>query len=514
MDLAVQMEGIGKYFPSTDVTANRGVDLTVRKGEVHALVGENGAGKTTLMNILYGMLKPDSGLIRVQGEEVEIGHPDDAIRLGIGMVHQHFMLVPSFTVAENIKLGMESSRGVLRRRAEVEAVRRLSEDNGMSIDPTARIRELPVGMQQRVEILKILERNASILILDEPTAVLTPQESRELFNIIRRLARGGRTVIFITHKLLEVMEVADRVSVMRKGEMVGTKEISETSMRDMARMMVGRDVLLHIEKKPPAPGQVVLEVKDLVVAGSGGLPAILDVSLAVRAGEILGVAGVTGNGQTELVEAIAGLRGCELGSIRLLGKEITRRSVGDRRRSGMAHIPEDRMGMGLNRQTTLDENLIVTRYREPVFTRFGILKRGAIRDFTIDTIGRFDISAAKQGRGIATLSGGNLQKVVLGRELSGDPRLIIANQPTRGLDVGSIEFVHGVLLEARDRGVAVLLVSVELEEILSLSDRIAVLYRGQIAGELTAASANEEDLGVLMAGGSLEGRPTVSAQDD
>jgi simple sugar transport system ATP-binding protein len=299
---------------------------------------------------------------------------------------------------------------------------------------------------------------------------------------------------------------------MRKGEMVGTKDISETSMRDMARMMVGRDVLLHIEKNPPTPGQVVLEVKDLVVAGSGGLPAILDVSLAVKAGEILGVAGVTGNGQTELVEAIAGLRGCELGSIRLLGKEITRRSVGERRRSGMAHIPEDRLSMGLNRQTTLDENLIVTRYREPVFTRFGILKRGAIRDFTIDTIGRFDISAAKQGRGIATLSGGNLQKVVLGRELSGDPRLIIANQPTRGLDVGSIEFVHSVLLEARDKGVAVLLVSVELEEILSLSDRIVVLYRGQIAGEVTSSSANEEDLGVLMAGGSLEGRQMASAQ--
>jgi simple sugar transport system ATP-binding protein len=506
------MEGIDKYFPSTNVTANKQVDFSVHKGEVHALVGENGAGKTTLMNILYGMLRADSGIIRVQGKEVEIGHPDDAIRLGIGMVHQHFMLVPSFTVAENIKLGVEDARvGFLRKRAEIEDVRRLSEEYGLAVDPTARIRELPVGMQQRVEILKILERNASILVLDEPTAVLTPQESRELFNVIRQLAHSGRTVIFITHKLLEVMDVADRVSVMRKGEMVGTKDISDTSMRDMARMMVGRDVLLRLEKKPPKPGQVVLDVKNLVVSGSGGLPAILDVSLSVREGEILGVAGVNGNGQTELVEAIAGLRGCELGSIKLLGKEITRQSVGGRRRSGMAHIPEDRLGMGLNRQTTLDENLIVTRYREPVFSRFGILNRGAIKDFTIHTVERFDISAAKQGRGIATLSGGNLQKVVLGRELSGDPRLIIANQPTRGLDVGSIEFVHGVLLQARDRGVAVLLVSVELDEILSLSDRIVVLYRGQIAGDLAADTANEEDLGVLMAGGTLERSRAVGA---
>jgi ABC-type uncharacterized transport system ATPase subunit len=513
MDLAVQMVGVDKYFPSTDVTANKKVDFSVYKGEVHALVGENGAGKTTLMSILYGLIRADQGIIRVQGKEVDINHPDDAIRLGIGMVHQHFMLVPSFTVAENIKLGMESARGgILQKRAEIEDVRRLSEEFGLPVDPAARIRELPVGMQQRVEILKILERNANILILDEPTAVLTPQESRELFNVIRRLARSGRTVIFITHKLLEVMEVADRVSVMRKGEMVGTKDISETSMLDMARMMVGRDVLLHVEKNPANPGRVVLEVNNLVVAGSGGIPAILDVSLRVREGEILGVAGVNGNGQTELVEAIAGLRGCELGSIRLLGQDVSRRSVGDRRRDGMAHIPEDRLGMGLDRLTSLDENLIVTRYREPLFSRFGFLKRKAIKDFTNDTIGRFDIAAAKQGRGIATLSGGNLQKVVLGRELSGKPRLIIANQPTRGLDVGSIEFVHSILLEARDQGVAVLLVSVELEEILSLSDRIVVLYRGQIAGELDGGAAAEEDLGVLMAGGSIAVPQTLGAQ--
>jgi simple sugar transport system ATP-binding protein len=505
MELAVQMEGIEKYFPQTEVMANRNVHFSVRKGEVHALVGENGAGKTTLMNILYGLHKPDKGTIQVNGKAVDIGHPDDAIRVGIGMVHQHFMLVPSFTVAENIKLGMESNiAGLLRKRVEIEHVRQLAEEYGLAVDPTARISELPVGMQQRVEILKTLERNAQILILDEPTAVLTPQEARELFVIIRRLAASGRTVIFITHKLLEVMEVADRVSVMRRGEMVGTKAITETSIREMARMMVGREVLFRLEKKPPRLGEVVLEVQNLVVAGSGGIPAILDVSFQVRAGEILGIAGVNGNGQTELVEAITGLRSCELGSIRLLGVDITRQPVGQRRHSGMAHIPEDRLQMGLNCRTTLDENLIVTRYRQPRFNQFGFLKRAAIKDFSLETIERFDIAAARQGRGIATLSGGNLQKVVLGRELSGEPRLIVANQPTRGLDVGSIEFVHGILLQARDAGAAVLLVSVELEEILSLSDRILVLYRGQIAGETTAEAANEEDLGVLMAGGSLE----------
>ena len=508
MEFAVVMEGIDKYFPSTEVVANKAVNFAVKKGEVHALVGENGAGKTTLMNILYGLLPPDRGTIWVNGAESAINHPDDAIRLGIGMVHQHFMLVPSFTVAENVKLGMEATRaGFTQKKIEIEDVRKLADEYGLPVDPTARIRELPVGMQQRVEILKTLERNAQILILDEPTAVLTPQESRELFLVIRHLAESGRTVIFITHKLLEVMDVADRVSVMRKGEMVATKDIAETSIRDLARLMVGRDVLFQVKKEPAAPQEVVLDVKDLVIAGVGGTSAVLDVSFQVRAGEVLGVAGVNGNGQTELIEAITGLRHSELGTVRLIDKEITRDSVGKRRRKGMAHIPEDRMVIGLNRETTLDENLIVTRYREGRFNRFGFLNRRAIKEYSLDTISRFDITAAKQGQGIATLSGGNLQKVVLGRELTGEPRLIIANQPTRGLDVGSIEFVHRILIEARDQGAAILLVSVELEEILSLSDRIVVMYRGQIAGELSAEEANEEDLGLLMAGGSLEKSP-------
>ena len=505
MDLAVEMRGISKYFPSSNVHANRGVDFSASHGEVHALVGENGAGKTTLMNILYGLVQPDRGEIFIDGRPVRIQHPDDAIRLGIGMVHQHFKLVPSFTVAENIMLGMEpSTLGVLRKGDEIEQVRRLAQEFGLPVDPLARVRELPVGMQQRVEILKALQREARVLILDEPTAVLTPQEARELFAVVRGLARSGRTVIFITHKLLEVLEVADRVSVMRKGKMVGTKSVSETSVRDLARMMVNREVLFRIEKKPARVGEEVLQVRNLVVAGAGGVPAILNVSFSVRAGEILGIAGVNGNGQTELVEAIAGMRPLEGGSVWIKGRDISRLSVGRRRQAGLAHIPEDRMAIGLNLTATLDENLIVSRYHSSRFQRLGLLRMGNIRRFSRQVVENYDIAAAQPGRPIATLSGGNLQKVVLGRELAGGPDLIIANQPTRGLDVGSIEFVHRTLLEARDRGAAILLVSVELDEIMALSDRIAVLFRGRIAGEMDAQEATEEKLGILMAGGTLE----------
>jgi len=504
MDLAVEMRQIHKYFPSSDVNANRAVDFSARRGEVHALVGENGAGKTTLMNVLYGLIQPDRGEILVEGRPVHIGHPNEAIRLGIGMVHQHFKLVPSFSVAENIMLGMEPhTAGVLRRRDEAEAVRLLADQFGLPVDPAAKVRDLPVGMQQRVEILKTLQRQARILVLDEPTAVLTPQEARELFTVVRRLAQSGKTVIFITHKLLEVMEVADRVSVMRKGEMVGTKAIQETDIRDMARMMVGREVLFQIEKPPAQLGASVLQVKNLVVVGPSGLPAILNVSFEVRAGEIYGIAGVNGNGQTELVEAITGMRPLEGGSIQLNGRDISRLSVGGRRRAGMAHIPEDRLVVGLNLGASLDENLVVSRYRLPEFSRFGFLRRGNIRQFSQDVIRDFSVAAARPGEGIATLSGGNLQKVVVGRELAGEPDLIVANQPTRGLDVGSIEFVHQTLLQARSKGAAVLLVSVELDEVMSLSDRIGVLFRGQIGGEMPAAQATEEELGILMAGGSL-----------
>ncbi|MGH2524114.1 MAG: ABC transporter ATP-binding protein, partial [Anaerolineales bacterium] len=435
MPLAVEMLNISKYFPSSGVQANRDVSFAVQQAEVHALVGENGAGKTTLMNILYGLEQPDRGEIRVNERPVHISHPDDAIRLGIGMVHQHFKLVPSFTVAQNILLGSEPSRlGMLQPARENEIVRQLAERFGLPVNPTDRVRDLPVGMQQRIEILKTLQRDAQILLLDEPTAVLTPQEVRQLFEVIRGLAARGRTVVLITHKLPEVMAVADRVTVMRRGEVEGTRQVSETNIRELARMMVGRDVLFTVERKPAAPGEVVAEVKDLIVAGAGGAPAVLGVSLEVRAGEILGIAGVNGNGQTELVEAVTGLRRVEGGSVRLLGKDITHLPVGERRRKGMAHIPEDRLSMGLNLGTTLDENVVVSRYRLPEFSQWGLLIRSAIRRFAAQIVERFSVAAAKPGEGIATLSGGNLQKVVLGRELGGAPKLIIANQPTRGLD--------------------------------------------------------------------------------
>jgi ABC-type uncharacterized transport system ATPase subunit len=505
MTLAIEMKGMTKYFASTDVQANENVDFSVESGEVHALVGENGAGKTTLMNILYGLIKPDSGEIYIDSKKVHIGHPDDAIKNGIGMVHQHFKLVPSFTVAENIMLGMEPGpAGFLNRGRENELVDQLAKKYNLPVDPTVRIRDLPVGMQQRVEILKVLERNAKILILDEPTAVLIPQEVNELVTVIRGLAKLGYTIIFITHKLIEVMHVADRVSVMRDGKMVGTKKVSDTSIPELARMMVGREVLLRVKKKDIKRGDVVLETKDISVSDMNGLAAISHVSFNVHKGEIVGIAGVSGNGQTELVEVISGMNKLDGGGIIFKGKSINQASVGERRDMGMAHIPEDRMVVGLNLQTTLDENLIVSRYNSSEFNRFGFMLMKAIHDFTEKVVKAFSIAAAHAGEGISMLSGGNLQKVVVGRELSGNPSFIIANQPTRGLDVGSIEFVHKTLIEERDKGAGVLLVSVELDEVMSLSDRILVLYCGKIQGELEAATATEEEVGVLMAGGTLE----------
>ena len=505
MTPAIEMKGITKYFASTHVRANDQVDFSVEKGEIHALVGENGAGKTTLMNILYGLIKPDSGEIFIDGQEARINHPDDAIKQGIGMVHQHFKLVPSFTVAQNILLGMEPNQaGFLNRQKENELVDELARKYNLPVDPAARIRDLPVGMQQRVEILKVLERNAKILVLDEPTAVLTPLEVNELITVIRRLSGLGYTIVFITHKLVEVMSVADRVSVMRAGRMVGTKKVSETSIPELARMMVGREVLLRVKKKDIERGEVVLEARDISVSDINGLAAISHVSFQVHKGEIVAIAGVSGNGQTELVEAISGMNSLDGGQILFKGKPINEASVGERRDMGMAHIPEDRMVVGLNLQTTLDENLIVSRYDHSEFSRYGFLLMRTISDFAEKVVRAFSISAARPGEGISMLSGGNLQKVVVGRELSGDPSFIIANQPTRGLDVGSIEFVHKTLIEERDKGAGVLLVSVELDEVMALSDRILVLYRGRIQGELNAATATEEDVGILMAGGTLE----------
>jgi simple sugar transport system ATP-binding protein len=504
MSNAVELRNITKFFPSSNVLANNDVTITVKSGEVHALVGENGAGKTTLMNILYGLHKPDTGEIWVEGNKVDIGHPDDAIHLGIGMVHQHFKLVPSFTIAENIMLGMEPNKfGFLQKKNEAEEVRTLAENFGLPVDPYARVRDLPVGMQQRVEILKALQREAKILILDEPTAVLTPQEVKELLEVVRKLAERGRTIIFITHKLVEVQHVADRFSVMRGGKMIGTQAVADTTIAEMASMMVGRPVLLDLDKMPAKPGNVVFSAHDVTVTDAGGLPAIKHLSFNVRAGEVLGVAGVSGNGQTELVEAISGMRGVEGGTFEFLDKAITHDSVGQRRKRGMAHIPEDRIRIGLNLGTNLDENLVVTRYKLPEFNKLGFIIQKACRDFATFAINQFSIASARPGEGIATLSGGNMQKVVLARELAGEPKFVIANQPTRGLDVGSIEFVHRALLAARDRGAAVLLVSVELEEIMSLSDRVVVLYEGEIAGEVDPLTVTEEEIGLLMGGARL-----------
>jgi ABC-type uncharacterized transport system ATPase subunit len=505
MTLAIEMKGITKYFASTQVRANEGVDFSVERGEVHALVGENGAGKTTLMNVLYGLIKPDSGEIFIDSQNVRIDHPDDAIKHGIGMVHQHFKLVPSFTVAQNILLGMEPNQGgFLNQQKENKLVDELAKKFNLPVDPTARIWDLPVSMQQRVEILKVLQRNAKILVLDEPTAVLTPQEVNELITVIRGLSKQGYTIIFITHKLIEVMSVADRVSVMRGGRMMGTKKVTETSIPELARMMVGREVLLRVKKKEIQRGEAVLEVKNISVSDVNGLAAISHVSFQVHKGEIVAIAGVSGNGQTELVEALSGMIHLDGGEIIFKGKLINQASVGERRDLGMAHIPEDRMVVGLNLQTTLDENLIVSRYNHSEFSRYGFLLMKTIHEFAEKVVKAFSIAAARPGEGISMLSGGNLQKVVVGRELSGDPSFVIANQPTRGLDVGSIEFVHKTLIEERDKGAGVLLVSVELDEVLALSDRILVLYRGKIQGELETATATEEEVGILMAGGTLD----------
>ena len=499
--LAVDMRSMRKYFPSSDVLAVDEVDFAVREGEVHALVGENGAGKTTLMNILYGLVSADRGEIQVNGEQVQIHHPNDAIRAGIGMVHQHFKLIPSFTIAENVMLGIEPGQlGFIDSAEEAQAVSDLAQNYGLPVDPLEVVADISVGMQQRVEILKTLQRDARILVLDEPTAVLTPQEVRELYNVIRNLAAAGRTIVLITHKLLEVKEVADLVSVMRRGRMIATREVADVSVRDMANLMVGREVVLRVDKQAGQPKETVLDVQNLLVASAGGIPAVFGISFELRAGEILGIAGVSGNGQTELVEALSGLRPVDGGSVELVGNDVTASTVRARRELGMAHIPEDRLTMGLNLQTTLDENVIVSVYQNSPWSNRGVFHFAAVRDFAQRIVRSFNVRSARPGEEIHTLSGGNLQKLVLGRELEGQPSLIIANQPTRGLDIGSIEFVHQTLIEARDAGAAILLVSVELDEIFALSDRVAVMFEGRIMAVHDIEELDEESIGLLMAG--------------
>jgi simple sugar transport system ATP-binding protein len=476
------------------------VDLDVQWGEVHALLGENGAGKSTLMNVVYGLARPDSGTIEFDGQQVQVHSPTDAIHLGIGMVHQHFMLIPVLTVAENIVLGHEiQNAGVMDLGRAYKAVLELSERYGLEVDPRARVEDLSVGIQQRVEILKALYRGARLLILDEPTAVLTPQEIDGLFQIVRNLTGEGNAVIFITHKLAEVMQIADKITVMRRGKVVATTTPKESKPPDLARMMVGRSVLLRVEKQPAKPGDVLLRVEDLVVMDRRHV-AVDHVSLEVRAGEILGVAGVEGNGQIELVESIVGLRPARTGHIRLGPRDVTRRSTRTRLHSGVGLIPADRHRQGIILELPIADNLILNRYDLPPYERWMVRQFRAIRATADRLIKTFDIRAQSPDQAASSLSGGNQQKLVVARELGTDPKVLIASQPTRGVDVGSIEFIHRQIVTQRDAGLGVLLVSAELDEVLALADRVAVMYRGRIVAVLAGEEVDRDRIGLLMAG--------------
>ncbi|HEX5155902.1 MAG TPA: ABC transporter ATP-binding protein [Ktedonobacterales bacterium] len=505
-ELAVDMRQITKIWPG--VVANDHVNFSVRKGEIHALVGENGAGKTTLMNILYGLIKPTSGEIAINGKTAQIHSPRDAIGLGIGMVHQHFMLIPVMTVGENITLGYEPvTRGDFYDKASArQQIEELTRRYGLTLDPDARTGDLPVGLQQRVEIVKTLYRGADILILDEPTAVLRPQETDELFGVLRGLAQGGKTIIFITHKLREVMAISDRITVMRRGKVVGHLITSETNEQDIARMMVGRDVLLRVEKSEAKAGPVALNVDHLVAESDRGVPALRDVSFEVHQGEILGIAGVEGNGQSELVEVLAGTRPATGGRVLLGDRDITNLGARTIRKAGVSHIPEDRRGAGLVLNYSVADNLVLGRQRSERFTWRGIVLRlQAILNWAKRLIQAFDIRTPSPEAAARTLSGGNQQKIIVAREMSSEPRLLLAAQPTRGVDIGAIEFIHRRIVEQRDAGAAVLLVSAELDEIRSLADRIAVMYEGRIVS-IEPAGTSEERLGLLMTGGGREER--------
>jgi simple sugar transport system ATP-binding protein len=499
----LELRGITKRFPG--VLANDDVNLDLRRGEVHALLGENGAGKSTLMNILYGLYTPDEGEILLNGKPIDVGSTKAAIEHGIGMVHQHFMLIPVMTVAENIVLATEPRHAgvLLDYDAARRRVRELSDRYGLAVDPDARIDRITVGQQQRVEILKALYRGAEILILDEPTAVLTPQEAQELFEIIRSLKEQGKSIIFISHKLNEVLEIADRITTLRRGVVVDTIPAAGATEEGLARMMVGREVLLRVDKQPPRPQAPLLQVEHLTVIDDRGLEAVRDVSLEVRAGEIVGLAGVDANGQSELIDAIAGLRHVKSGRIVLDGRELTNGSAKDALDAGLGHIPEDRHRRGLVLPFSLTENLALHGYRHAPNSRRGFLNLRAMAERARRLLREFDVRGGTPATPAFALSGGNQQKVVLAREIDGDPKVLIAAQPTRGLDVGAIEFVHRRLVEQRDAGRAVLLVSLELEEILSLSDRILVIYEGRIVGEFPP-SATEEELGFAMTGGRHE----------
>lgn len=497
----VEMLNITKEFPG--IIANDNITLNLKKGEVHALLGENGAGKSTLMSVLFGLYQPEKGEIRKDGKVVRINNPNDANALGIGMVHQHFKLVEIFTVLENIILGVEpNTMGFLQKADAKKKVMELSEKYGLSINPDALIEDISVGMQQRVEILKMLYRDNEILIFDEPTAVLTPQEIKELLNIMRGFANEGKSILFITHKLNEIMEVADRCTVLRKGKYIGTVNVKESNKEDLSKMMVGRDVNFSVDKKDMKPGEVVLSVNDVTVPSKlHKNNAVKNVSFEVRAGEIVCLAGIDGNGQTEFVSALTGLDKLSAGSIQLCGKDITKSSIRDRSVAGMSHIPEDRHKHGLVLEYSLEENLVLQRYWQPEFQNKGFIKFDAVRAYAEGLIQRFDV---RSGQGpittVRSMSGGNQQKAIIAREIDKKHELLVAVQPTRGLDVGAIEYIHKQLVARRDAGKGVLLVSLELDEVMNVSDRILVMYEGEIVGELDPKTTNVQELGLYMSG--------------
>lgn len=506
----IEMLNITKDFPG--IRANDNITLQLRKGEIHALLGENGAGKSTLMSILFGLYQPTSGVIKKNGQEVKINTPNDANDLNIGMVHQHFKLVECFSVLDNIILGVEPTRGLfLEKKKAREKVLELSNKYGLKVDPDALVSDITVGMQQRTEILKMLYRDNEVLIFDEPTAVLTPQEIEELMKIMKSLAKEGKSILFITHKLNEIMEVADRCTIIRKGKYIGTVDIKDTTKEELSRMMVGRNVSFSVDKKPSTPGETVLKVEHMTVPSKAhSNNAVKDVSFNVRRGEIVCIAGIDGNGQSEFVQGLTGLENITGGTITFCGKDISHASIRDRSKAGMSHIPEDRHKHGLVLDYSLEQNMVLQRYWAPEFQKHGFIKSKAVRDHAVRLIEQYDV---RSGQGPVTItrsmSGGNQQKAIIAREIDKAPELLVAVQPTRGLDVGAIEYIHKQLVAERDSGKAVLLVSLELDEVMDVSDRILVMYEGELVGQLDPKKVTVEELGLYMAGAK---RDTVPAE--
>ncbi|MCY9514911.1 ABC transporter ATP-binding protein [Paenibacillus apiarius] len=498
-EIVLELKGITKRFPG--IVANDQISLQLRKGEIHALLGENGAGKSTLMNIVFGLYQPDEGTIELGGQPIVMDGPNKAIECGIGMVHQHFKLVPPFTVTENIILGMEPKRGFgTDLKGAASRISALSTQYGLNVNPEAKIESISVGMQQRVEIMKTLYRGAEIIIFDEPTAVLTPQEITELLQIMKRLVNEGKSILLITHKLKEIMDVADRCTIIRRGKMIETVTVADSNQETLAEKMVGHRVQFKTDKGPANPQEALLDIADLVVSAENGQRAVDGISLSIRAGEIVGIAGVDGNGQAELVEAITGMRPVESGSIRLEGRDVTHGSPRAASEAGISYIPQDRHKHGLVLDFDVSENAVLKSYYEDRFNHKGLLDRQAIAAVAERYVEQFDIRTPGIHTPVRSMSGGNQQKVIIAREIAREPKLLVAAQPTRGLDVGAIEFVHKQLIAERDKGKAVLLVSFELDEIINVSDRILVMFNGRIVGETTPETTSDQELGLLMAG--------------